>query len=119
MIVVADTGPLHYLVLVEAVEVLTPLYSRVIVPQMVASELRNVAAPAAVRGWIGQPPPWLEILPDPPPDPNLASLDPGERAAITLALSLGAERLLIDDWAGRAESRAPSSVRDRDVGCSG
>ena len=47
---------------------------------------------------------WLEIRPDPPTDPTLTFLDPGERAAITLALSLDAERLLIDEWDGRAEA---------------
>ena len=83
---------------------LAPLYSRVIVPQVVAGELQHGGAPAAVRNWIDQPPPWLEILPDPPLDPRLASLDPGERSAITLAVSLGAKRLLIDDWDGRAEA---------------
>ena len=36
MIVVADTGPIHYLVLIAAVEVLKPLYRRVLVPQTVA-----------------------------------------------------------------------------------
>ena len=42
--------------------------------------------------------------PDPPSDPALQFLDPGERAAITLALSLDADRLLIDEWEGRAEA---------------
>ena len=41
---------------------------------------------------------------DPPPDASLRILDPGERAAISLALSLGAGRILIDDWDGRAEA---------------
>jgi predicted nucleic acid-binding protein len=41
MIVVADTGPIHYLVPIEAVEVLKPLYSRVLVPQTVAWELQG------------------------------------------------------------------------------
>jgi hypothetical protein len=38
------------------------------------------------------------------PDPSLQFLDPGERAAITLALLLDAGRLLIDEWEGRAEA---------------
>ena len=40
MIVVADTGPLNYLVLIEAVNVLHPLYTNVVVPKTVADELR-------------------------------------------------------------------------------
>ena len=104
MIVVADTGPIHYLVLIAAVEVLKPLYSRVLVPQTVALELQGAGAPDAVRAWIKQPPEWCEIRPDPPPDLTLQFLDPGERAAITLALSLDAGRLPIDEWEGRAEA---------------
>jgi predicted nucleic acid-binding protein len=104
MIVVADTGPIHYLVLIEAVDVLKPLYSRVLVPQTVAGELQGTGTPDAVRIWIAKPPEWCEIQPDPPADPALQFLDPGERAAITLALLLNAGRLLIDEWDGRAEA---------------
>jgi predicted nucleic acid-binding protein len=104
MIVVADAGPLHYLVLVEAVDVLGPLYTRVVIPQSVAEELEDSKTPAAVRAWIARPPEWFEIRPDPPSDPTFQLLDPGERAAILLALSLHADRLLIDEWEGRAEA---------------
>jgi predicted nucleic acid-binding protein len=104
MIVIADTGPLNYLVLIGSVEVLKPLYTRVIVPEAVVRELRAAEAPAAVRIWIARPPAWLEVQPDPPPDPRLGFLDPGEAAALTLAQLLNADELLIDDWAGRAEA---------------
>jgi hypothetical protein len=33
MIVVADAGPLNYLVLIDAVDALEPLYGRVLVPK--------------------------------------------------------------------------------------
>jgi predicted nucleic acid-binding protein len=39
MIVVGDAGPLNYLLLIGEVDVLSSLFSRVIVPQAVASEL--------------------------------------------------------------------------------
>ncbi|MGD0009481.1 MAG: DUF3368 domain-containing protein [Terriglobia bacterium] len=104
MIVVADAGPLHYLVLVGAVDVLQPLYTRVIVPQTVARELQGAGAPDAVRTWVAPPPEWCEIRPDPPSHPALQFLDPGERAANALALSLDADRLLINEWEGRAEA---------------
>ena len=116
MIVVADAGPLHYLVLIGAVHVLQPLYNRVLVPQTVATELMETGAPNAVRTWIAQPPDWCEIRPDPPSEPALQFLDPGERAAITLALSLVADRLLIDEWEGRAGGRAAASPRHRHLG---
>jgi hypothetical protein len=40
MIVVADTGPLNYLVLLGVVDVLEPLYNRVLVPETVAGKLQ-------------------------------------------------------------------------------
>ena len=104
MIVVADAGPLHYLVLIGAADVLQPLYSLVLVPQAVASELQETKTPAAVRTWIEEPPEWCEIRPDPSFDPALQFLDAGEHAAITLALLVNADRLLIDEQAGRAEA---------------
>jgi hypothetical protein len=42
MIVVADTGPIHYLVIVEAVNVLKSLYGRVLVPQTVAGSCKEL-----------------------------------------------------------------------------
>jgi predicted nucleic acid-binding protein len=104
MIVVADTSPLNYLVLIGAVEVLPGLYGRVLVPQTVAGELQAARSPSAVRTFIAQPPAWCEIRPDPPSNPAVQFLDPGERAAITLALSVDADHILIDEWTGRAEA---------------
>lgn len=54
---------------------------------------------------MAQPPSWCEIHPDPLADPTLAFLGPGERAAIPLAVAIHADRLLMDDLAGRAEAR--------------
>ena len=104
MIVVADAGPLRYLVHIAAIDVLSPLYERVFIPQTVAQELKQNNTPAEVRAWIAQPPSWCEVRPDPPADPTLDFLDPGERAAIPLALSVQADRLLMDDLVGRVEA---------------
>lgn len=104
MIVVADASPLQYLVRIEAINVLLPLYHRVLVPQSVAQELQHKNTPASVRTWIAQPPAWCEVRPDPPADPALAFLDPGERAAIALAIAVHADGLLIDEYEGRQEA---------------
>ena len=104
MIVVADASPLQYLVRIKAINVLLPLYHRVLLPQSVVRELQHTNTPAVVRTWIAQPPAWCEIRPDPPADPTLTFLGPGERAAIPLALAVHADRLLIDDLAGRSEA---------------
>ena len=105
MIVVADAGPLHYLVHIGVIEVLAPLYQRVLFPQSVHQELQQKNTPEPVRAWMAQPPAWCEVRPDPPDDPTLTFLDPGERAAIPLALEVRADRLLIDEAAGRAEAK--------------
>lgn len=104
MIVVADASPILYLILIRSVDILKPLYDHVVIPQTVATELLHASAPGTVRAWMEQPPQWCEVRPDVPPDPSLSNLDPGEHAAIGLALSLGADQLLIDEWEGRVEA---------------
>ena len=104
MIVVADTSPLNYLIRIGAVDVLRPLYTHVLIPQTVAEELKKEKAPAVVKTWIAKPPEWLEVRPDPSFDPSLELLDPGEAAALSLAESLSADAVLIDDLAGRTEA---------------
>ena len=49
MIVVADSGPLHYLILVEHIELLRRFYGQVLVPEPVAVELSAAAASRRAR----------------------------------------------------------------------
>jgi predicted nucleic acid-binding protein len=49
MIVIADTNPLHYLILLEHADVLQHLYGRVIIPEAVVRELQARKTPAVVR----------------------------------------------------------------------
>jgi predicted nucleic acid-binding protein len=56
VIVVADSEPLHYLILLGQTELLRGLYGQGIVPDPVADELRTAAAPQAVSEWIARPP---------------------------------------------------------------
>jgi predicted nucleic acid-binding protein len=104
-LVVADTGPLNYLVLIDAVDVLPRLFDRTFIPAAVYRELTHLEAPAAVRAWIAKLPDWVEIRPDPDyksNDPEEMALDEGERAAIALALAINADLILMDDRAGAA-----------------
>lgn len=107
MIVVADSGPLHYLILLEQVELLRRFYGQVLVPEPVASELSAAGAPAVVREWITRPPTWVDVRPVTPDAVALITddLDLGERAAIALAETMHADLLLIDEAAGRAEAK--------------
>jgi predicted nucleic acid-binding protein len=104
--VVADAGPPHYLVLIEAVEVLPRLFGRVLIPDIVAAELSQAATPPAVRAWMQSAPPWLEHHQMSPPFDVSTQRGAGERAAIELAQSVGAQLLLIDDRAGDLAARA-------------
>jgi predicted nucleic acid-binding protein len=107
MIVVADSGPLHYLILLEQIELLRRFYGQVLVPEPVASELSAAAAPAVVREWITKPPTWVDVRPVTPDAISMITddLDLGERAAIALAETMHADLLLIDEAAGRAEAK--------------
>jgi predicted nucleic acid-binding protein len=105
MIVVADTSPINYLILIEEIELLTRMYGTVVIPRTVRDELLRPSAPQIVRVWIGKLPVWLEVRsPVSAPDTLLAKLDPGERDAILLAGELGADQLLVDDRQGRREA---------------
>ncbi|EIZ84333.1 MULTISPECIES: DUF3368 domain-containing protein [Methylobacterium] len=105
-VVVADTGPLNYLVLIGHVSVLPVLFETVFVPEAVRAELDHPETPPPVRAWIAAPPRWLDIRPSPVgPDADLQALDEGEREAILLAPTLGAELILMDDRAGVAAAR--------------
>ena len=79
MIVVADTSPINYLVLIDAVSVLPELYENIIVPHAVFAELQTAETPEKVRAFVKALPSWLEVkqaavlL-----DAELAELDAGE-----------------------------------------
>jgi predicted nucleic acid-binding protein len=107
MIVVADSGPLHYLILLEHVDLLRRFYGEVLVPEAVARELSTAGAPGIVRDWIRAPPSWIEVRPVASEILAAVSddLDLGERAAIALAETIHADLLLIDEAAGRAEAK--------------
>jgi predicted nucleic acid-binding protein len=105
--VVADAGPLHYLVLIRQIDLLPRLFGGVAIPEVVRDELDQPTTPASVRTWIVSPPSWLSVMPGPLADMDAipAALDDGERAAIALGVSLSAELLLMDDRAGVAAAR--------------
>jgi predicted nucleic acid-binding protein len=107
-LVVADAGPLHYLVLTGDIILLPKLFESVLTPKMVCDELSDSATPALVRAWIADPPSWLEIRPNPLESDRFrgAELDAGEAAAIALALEANADLILLDDREGVAFARA-------------
>ena len=105
MIVIADSGPLRYLIVIEQVHLLPQLYGSIILPPAVVSELSQTATPRPVREWINSLPKWASVRSPRPPLPLFPSiLGPGEREAIALAEELRADALLLDDEAARTEA---------------
>jgi len=105
VIVVADTSPLRYLILIEHVHVLPALYGHVVVPPAVIVELNRERTPDLVKTWLSNMPEWLHVQ---APTRTLTSprtvLGAGEREAIALAAELSADALLMDDRDARQEA---------------
>lgn len=102
MIVVSDTSPLNYLILIGEENILTKLFGSIVIPQAVSDELLDAGASSQVREWSQNLPDWVKvrhaIL---TPAASLDLLDRGEREAILLAQELSADLLLVDDKQAR------------------
>jgi len=53
--VVADTSPLNYLILIDHINLLPQLYGRVLIPESVLQELSAIETPQIVRNVTRQP----------------------------------------------------------------
>jgi predicted nucleic acid-binding protein len=96
IVVVADTSPLIALLNIRHAEVLPTLFVQVIIPPAVASELAAPARPQVVRDFVAAPPVWLRIR-RPAMIEEIPDLHPGEREALSLAIELHADLVLIDE----------------------
>ena len=101
MIVVSDTTPLNYLVLIEVIDVLPKLFNEVYAPAAVMDELSHVSTPEPVRSWAAHPPHWLTVRSPSLHLPSTAKLHPGEADAISLAKEIHAPAILMDEKLGR------------------
>lgn len=98
-LVVSDTSPLTALLQIDRAELLPILFEDIIIPEAVHRELLRTYADL---------PSWLRITKSPPIPDTIASsdLDRGEAEAISLAVWLQADLLLIDELKGREVARA-------------
>jgi predicted nucleic acid-binding protein len=103
MIVISDTTPLNYLVLIGQEVILLKLFGRVVIPQAVFDELQAGGASTKVRNWSQNLPVWVEVKQTGLTTANAALdiLDAGEKEAILLAQELSADLLLVDDRQAR------------------
>ncbi len=54
MVVVADTSPLNYLILIDEIGLLAELYQRILIPDLVFEELRHADAPPLMDEAVGR-----------------------------------------------------------------
>lgn len=104
MIVVSDTSPLNYLVLMNHEELLPSLFGRVLAPPGVVEELKHPDGPGLVRAWAASPPSWLEVRLPQTIDSSI-KLGLGEVQAISLAQELSADIVLIDERKATREAQ--------------
>ena len=98
MIVVSDTTPIHYLILIGKEFILPSLFSEIIIPDVVFVEMSHTNAPAAIREWVAAKPNWAitksgseRFL------QKIIGLGKGETSAIAIAIEIGADAILMDD----------------------
>lgn len=99
-LVVSDTTPLNYLILIGQANVLASLFGKILVPPAVIREMRHPKAPAIVSSWTENLPSWIEVR-TPRTDLHLG-IGAGEDEAISLAVELGDAAVLVDDQKARA-----------------
>jgi predicted nucleic acid-binding protein len=103
MSIVSNTSPISNLILIGEMVLLQQIYSKVLIPPAVHSELTRLPIlQPTILSLLGEG--WLEI--QAPTNLQLLqvlsqTLDPGEAEAIALAVGLNADRLLIDERLGR------------------
>ncbi len=109
MLVVSNTSPLSNLAIAGRLHLLRDRYETITIPSMVRRELNGLAhaqgrwaiQEAMERGWL-----VVEELPDSLDlSAYLERADPGECAAVALAELKRADKILLDDRAGRELAR--------------
>ena len=119
MIVIANSSPLHYLVLIDCIDLLPSLFGQVLIPQAVFRELQNPHTPPKGRDVARE---TAGVADNSSPigtrrGQGLDRLGDGEREAILLATARGTGvLLLIDEVKGR---RVASRRKIRIIGTLG
>jgi predicted nucleic acid-binding protein len=91
-VAVFDSSALIAFWQIKRLDLLSLLFAEIVVPSAVKREV----APS-----IHVLPSWIQVLPAPNAPPEVQALDSGEREAITLALELSADFVVLDELAAR------------------
>ena len=106
MIVISDTTPINYLVLIGAQDILHTLFGTVFIPPAVFDELTRPRTPAIVRQWAENHPEWVIVQAPKELDSTLnPKLHYGELQALSLAKDLNPDWVLLDDWDARIAAK--------------
>lgn len=106
MIVISDTTPINYLVLIGAQEILHTLFGMVYIPPAVFEELTRQKTPASVRQWAENFPQWVIVQAPNELDSTLnPALHKGEMQVLSLAKELKPDWVLLDDWDARIAAK--------------
>ncbi|MBL1179247.1 DUF3368 domain-containing protein [Pantanalinema sp. GBBB05] len=104
MTVVCNTSPITNLAAIAQLDLLRQLYGEIVIPQAVYNELTVLPNPVPGTSEV-QTLPWIrvqQVRNQTQVTEFRRTVDLGEAEALALALEMAAERLLIDDAAGRA-----------------
>lgn len=100
-LVIADTGPINYPILIGHIDILPGLFEKATLPAAVRDELQHRKAPPAVQRWIADPPSWAEVHKTAHiHDVSMDNLDAGEEGALAIGVELHTDLILMDDREG-------------------
>ena len=107
MIVVADTSVLVNLCCIGQGVLLTELFGRVVIPTVVAEEFERLVKGSSRFAGLTLPPGIQQQSPTTVPSTvrTAAGLDPGEMAALALAVEIHADAVLVDERRGYEVAR--------------
>ena len=101
MTVVSNTSPINYLVQIGHVELLQLRFGQVVITSATVDELSQQSTSPCVHKFVTAPSHWIAIRRPNAIDPSLRQFGAGEQEAISLALELKADLLIIDDKSAR------------------
>jgi predicted nucleic acid-binding protein len=107
MLIISDTSVICYLILIGEIDVLPQLFTEILIPDAVKDELLNEKSDQSIKTWISDAPNWLGVQSVENILDNLPiSLGKGECEAISLAVQLQADLVVIDDLDARLAAQA-------------